>query len=65
MSLVKINLQLDELKKILDELVIKEKREYKFALGKSVASALSGFIAGLILLVAHAKIKEIRCVLGY
>ena len=46
MSLVKINLQLDELKKILDELVVKEERQYKVALGKTVASALSGFLAG-------------------
>jgi len=69
MSLVKINLQLEELKKILDELVVKEEREYKIALGKTVASALSGFIAGFIaglfVLAVYARIQEIKCILGY
>jgi hypothetical protein len=69
MSLVKINLQIDELKKILDELVVKEERQYKVALGKTVASALSGFLAGFIagmfVLAVYAKIQEIKCMLGY
>jgi len=69
MSLVKINLQIEELKKILDELVVKEEREYKVKLGKAIASALSGFIAGFIaglfVLAVYARIQEIKCALGY
>ncbi len=69
MSLIKINLQLEELKKILEELVIKEEKEYKYALGKTIASSLAGFLAGLIvglfILLVYAKIQEIKCILGY
>ena len=48
MSLIRINLQLNELQKILEELSVKEQRTYKIALGKTVASSLAGFIVGLI-----------------
>jgi hypothetical protein len=33
---------------IMDEFVSKEKRRFKWRLGKALASSLSGFIAGII-----------------
>jgi len=48
MSLIKTNLQLNELQKILEELAVKEAKTYKISIGKTVASGLAGFIAGLI-----------------
>ncbi|HPY08378.1 MAG: hypothetical protein ACOX0H_01070 [Patescibacteria group bacterium] len=36
-------------KEFISEFVSEEKKEYKWGLGKIIASSLSGFIAGLII----------------
>ena len=36
------------MKEIVDEFVSKERRKFKWSLGRAVASSLSGFIAGII-----------------
>jgi hypothetical protein len=36
------------MKEIVDEFVSKERRKFKWSLGRVVASSLSGFIAGII-----------------
>jgi hypothetical protein len=36
------------MKKIFEDFIVDDKREYKFKLGNLVASALTGFIVGVI-----------------
>jgi hypothetical protein len=40
-----------EIKAIKEEFISHEKRNFKFSLGKIIASSLSGFIAGIIVTV--------------
>lgn len=62
MGLIKTNLQIDELKKILDELVAKEQKEFKFSIGKTAASGLAGFIAGIIvgIIITYSYFKSLE-----
>ena len=39
------------MKEIVDDFISKERRKFKWSLGKVQASALSGFIAGIIVMV--------------
>lgn len=40
-----------EIKELKEEFISHEKRNFKFSLGKIIASSLSGFIAGIIVTV--------------
>ena len=57
------------MKKILKDFISEENREFKFKIGKILASALSGFIAGVIftsifLAVIITQIEHFPYILG-